>query len=154
MTDQACGVPENIASLRLQRTSGAPQVICRRRLIRRTDPLAARFQLRPRRRRYDLRLAARQWDDGRGISVFTNSALRRHCIVGSDYYSTNEHRIAAGGSLRPSGGMPAYGEIARISWALPPFAIMHGKANLGEGSGAVPRRRLAARLPKHPVATL
>src|SRR3954462_13295937 len=42
---------------------------------------------------------------------FLNQHLRQNCVMGNDYYVTNEHRVAADGSTRPSGEVFGYGEI-------------------------------------------
>ena len=34
---------------------------------------------------------------------FLNHRLKHHCIMGNDYYVTNEHRVEADGTARPSG---------------------------------------------------
>ncbi|RZA28414.1 MAG: glycosyl hydrolase family protein, partial [Proteobacteria bacterium] len=44
---------------------------------------------------------------------FLDNHLRQHCILGNDYYITNEHRVAADGSTRPSGEVFGYDEITR-----------------------------------------
>ena len=44
---------------------------------------------------------------------FINQHLRQHCIMGNDYYVTNEHHVAADGSTCPSGEVFGYAEITR-----------------------------------------
>lgn len=66
---------------------------------------------------------------------FTDTSLRHHCIVGSDYYSTNEHRVASDGTARPSGEVLGYGEIAREYYERYRLPIMHTETNLRDGSG-------------------
>ena len=67
---------------------------------------------------------------------FTDSSLRHHCIVGSDYYSTNEHRVAADGSTSASGEVLGYGELAREYYERYRLPIMHTETNLREGTGS------------------
>jgi beta-glucosidase/6-phospho-beta-glucosidase/beta-galactosidase len=44
---------------------------------------------------------------------FLGASLRHHCILGNDYYWTNEHRVAADGHTRASGEIFGYNEITR-----------------------------------------
>ena len=46
-------------------------------------------------------------------AFFMSSSLRHHCILGNDYYWTNEHRVAADGSTRAAGEIFGYSEITR-----------------------------------------
>ena len=41
------------------------------------------------------------------------ASLRHHCVMGNDYYVTNEHRVAADGTSRASGEVFGYGQITR-----------------------------------------
>ena len=60
-------------------------------------PLAG-SALRPRRLGDDVPLPARQRHDRRGILLVHGAApLRSHCIMGTDYYITNEHVLRADG---------------------------------------------------------
>ena len=64
---------------------------------------------------------------------FLNNRLKQHCILGNDYYVTNEHRVAADGSTRASGEVFGYDEITRQyhdRYALP---VMHTETNIAEG---------------------
>ena len=44
---------------------------------------------------------------------FLNNRLKQHCIMGNDYYVTNEHRVCDDGSTRPSGEIFGYETITR-----------------------------------------
>jgi hypothetical protein len=66
---------------------------------------------------------------------FLEQRLRRHCIMGNDYYVTNEHRVAADGSTRASGEIFGYSEITRQYQARYRLPVMHTETNLAEGSG-------------------
>src|SRR6185312_14628252 len=44
---------------------------------------------------------------------FMDNRLRQHCIMGNDYYVTNEHRVSDDGSLRSAGEIFGYSEITR-----------------------------------------
>ena len=64
---------------------------------------------------------------------FLNTGLRHHCILGNDYYITNEHRVAADGSTRAAGDVFGYDEITRHYYARYGLPIMHTETNLAEG---------------------
>jgi beta-glucosidase/6-phospho-beta-glucosidase/beta-galactosidase len=60
-------------------------------------------------------------------------ALRRHCIMGNDWYQTNEHIIAADASSRWAGEVFGYDTVTReyhVRYGLP---VMHTETNLVEG---------------------
>ena len=75
---------------------------------------------------------------GNGMSheeyhFFLDQRLRQHCIMGNDYYVTNEHRIATDGSTRPSGEIFGYGEITRQYYDRYRLPVMHTETNLWQG---------------------
>lgn len=59
--------------------------------------------------------------------------LRHHCILGNDYYVTNEHRVAADGSTRAAGEVFGYDEITRQYYERYRLPVMHTETNLVEG---------------------
>lgn len=66
---------------------------------------------------------------------FLGHHLRHHCIMGNDYYVTNEHRVAADGSTRPAGEVFGYDEITRQYYERYKLPIMHTETNLSQGAG-------------------
>jgi beta-glucosidase/6-phospho-beta-glucosidase/beta-galactosidase len=60
-------------------------------------------------------------------------ALRRHCIMGNDWYQTNEHIIAADGSSRWAGEVFGYDTVTREYHARYGLPVMHTETNLVEG---------------------
>ena len=66
---------------------------------------------------------------------FMSSSLKHHCIMGSDYYVTNEHRVAADGSTRSAGEVFGYSAIARQYHQRYRLPVMHTETNLVEGPG-------------------
>jgi hypothetical protein len=44
---------------------------------------------------------------------FLTHRLKQHCILGNDYYMTNEHRVFADGHTESSGEVFGYSEITR-----------------------------------------
>jgi beta-glucosidase/6-phospho-beta-glucosidase/beta-galactosidase len=66
---------------------------------------------------------------------FLNQRLRRHCIMGNDYYWTNEHRVKADGSSTASGEIFGYTEITRQYYDRYRLPVMHTETNLAEGAG-------------------
>lgn len=61
------------------------------------------------------------------------SSLRHHCIMGNDYYVTNEHRVRADGSSRAAGDVFGYDEITRQYYERYRLPVMHTETNLMEG---------------------
>jgi beta-glucosidase/6-phospho-beta-glucosidase/beta-galactosidase len=64
---------------------------------------------------------------------FLGNALHHHCILGNDYYWTNEHRVAASGLTRASGEIFGYSEITRQYYARYRLPVMHTETNIAEG---------------------
>jgi beta-glucosidase/6-phospho-beta-glucosidase/beta-galactosidase len=64
---------------------------------------------------------------------FLHSNLKHHCIMGNDYYVTNEHRVSSDGSTRPSGEVFGYDEITRQYYERYQMPVMHTETNLNEG---------------------
>jgi beta-glucosidase/6-phospho-beta-glucosidase/beta-galactosidase len=66
---------------------------------------------------------------------FQHSELRHHCIMGNDYYATNEHSVSASGKVRPSGEIFGFDEIARQYHGRYKIPIMHTETNYDQGAG-------------------
>ena len=64
---------------------------------------------------------------------FLNNRLKHHCIMGNDYYMTNEHRVAANGMTSASGEVFGYDEITRQYHDRYGLPVMHTETNLIEG---------------------
>jgi beta-glucosidase len=64
---------------------------------------------------------------------FLETRLKSHCVMGNDYYMTNEHRVAADGSSRASGEIFGYSEITRQYYQRYHLPVMHTETNLSEG---------------------
>ncbi|GAC1589864.1 MAG: family 1 glycosylhydrolase [Hymenobacter sp.] len=64
---------------------------------------------------------------------FLNSDLKHHCIMGNDYYKTNEHRVSADGSTRASGEIFGYHVITRQYHDRYRLPVMHTETNLWQG---------------------
>jgi beta-glucosidase/6-phospho-beta-glucosidase/beta-galactosidase len=64
---------------------------------------------------------------------FLRNSLRHHCILGNDYYWTNEHRVAADGRQKASGEIFGYSEITRQYYQRYGLPVMHTETNLVEG---------------------
>jgi beta-glucosidase len=62
-----------------------------------------------------------------------HNRLKQHCIMGNDYYSTNEHRVAADGATRASGEIFGYSEITRQYHDRYRLPVMHTETNLMQG---------------------
>jgi beta-glucosidase len=71
---------------------------------------------------------------------FLDNHLRHHCVMGTDYYVTNEHRVAPDGGTAASGEIFGYSEITRQYHERYRMPVMHTETNLAgcpDGSEAV-----------------
>ena len=66
---------------------------------------------------------------------FINTSLRHHCVLGSDYYITNEHRVRADGRTYAAGDVIGYDQIARHYYQRYGLPIMHTETNLVDKGG-------------------
>ena len=64
---------------------------------------------------------------------FPESHLKQHCIMGNDYYVTNEHRVAADGSTCPAGEVFGYDGITHQYHHRYRLPVMHTETNLAQG---------------------
>ncbi len=64
---------------------------------------------------------------------FLGNKLKQHCIMGNDYYVTNEHRVSADGMTQASGEIFGYNEITRQYYHRYRLPVMHTETNLREG---------------------
>jgi beta-glucosidase/6-phospho-beta-glucosidase/beta-galactosidase len=64
---------------------------------------------------------------------FLGNRMKQHCVMGNDYYVTNEHRVAEDGSTRASGEIFGYSEITRQYHDRYRLPVMHTETNLVEG---------------------
>lgn len=65
--------------------------------------------------------------------AFLKHGLQHHCIMGNDYYVTNEHRVESDGSTRPAGEVFGYDTITRQYYDRYHLPIMHTETNYQEG---------------------
>jgi beta-glucosidase len=64
---------------------------------------------------------------------FINNNLKHHCIMGNDYYITNEHRVNPDGMMSPAFEVFGYSEITRQYYDRYRLPVMHTETNLREG---------------------
>jgi beta-glucosidase len=64
---------------------------------------------------------------------FLEHRLKQHCILGNDYYMTNEHRVFADGHTESSGEVFGYAEITRQYYSRYRLPVMHTETNMKEG---------------------
>jgi beta-glucosidase/6-phospho-beta-glucosidase/beta-galactosidase len=64
---------------------------------------------------------------------FLHNRLKQHCILGNDYYRTNEHRVFENGHTTASVEVFGYTEITRQYYNRYRLPIMHTETNLVEG---------------------
>ncbi len=64
---------------------------------------------------------------------FLDKKLKRHCIMGNDYYVTNEHLVSPDGSSRPAGEVFGYDGITWQYYDRYRLPVMHTETNLNQG---------------------
>jgi beta-glucosidase len=64
---------------------------------------------------------------------FMHHSPKHHCIMGNDYYVTNEHRVTPDGQTEPSGEIFGYDEITRQYYERYNLPVMHTETNLTQG---------------------
>jgi beta-glucosidase len=64
---------------------------------------------------------------------FLGRHLKQHCIMGNDYYVTNEHRVSEDGQIASSGEVFGYDEITQQYFNRYRIPVMHTETNLSEG---------------------
>ena len=64
---------------------------------------------------------------------FMSKSMRHYCVMGNDYYVTNEHRVNADGSTGPSGEVFGYDEITRQYYNRYKLPVMHTETNIKQG---------------------
>ena len=69
---------------------------------------------------------------------FMNNHVKSRCVMGNDYYATNENMVHADGSLSLSGEILGYYPITRQYFARYNLPVMHTETNNLGGIDAVP----------------
>jgi beta-glucosidase/6-phospho-beta-glucosidase/beta-galactosidase len=64
---------------------------------------------------------------------FLKNNLKHRCIMGNDYYASNEHMISADGSVRASGEIFGYSIITMQYYDRYRLPVMHTETNIDEG---------------------
>ena len=64
---------------------------------------------------------------------FLKNKMKHHCIMGNDYYYTNEHRVSADGSTRASGEIFGYHVITTQYHDRYRLPVMHTETNIWQG---------------------
>ena len=64
---------------------------------------------------------------------FLRNNLKHHCIMGNDYYVTNEHRVSEDGSTRSAGEIFGYHVITAQYYHRYQLPVMHTETNLQQG---------------------
>lgn len=64
---------------------------------------------------------------------FLGNQLKQHCIMGNDYYVTNEHRVAPDGSTTPAGEVFGYDAITWQYYDRYRLPVMHTETNFNQG---------------------
>ena len=66
---------------------------------------------------------------------FAGQRLKPHCIMGNDYYWTNEHRVMMNGESRASGEVLGYDAITKQYHDRYRLPVMHTETNFNDGAG-------------------
>ncbi|MGK7866744.1 family 1 glycosylhydrolase [Falsiroseomonas sp. E2-1-a20] len=64
---------------------------------------------------------------------FLDNRLKRHCVMGNDWYQTNEHLLNAEGHGRWAGEVFGYDTVTRDYHARYGLPVMHTETNIAEG---------------------
>jgi len=64
---------------------------------------------------------------------FMEQSLPAHCVMGNDYYNTNEHRVLANGEICFCGEIFGYGEITQQYFNRYQMPVMHTETNFAQG---------------------
>jgi beta-glucosidase/6-phospho-beta-glucosidase/beta-galactosidase len=64
---------------------------------------------------------------------FMHNNLKHHCIMGNDYYQTNEHHVSRDGATRASGEIFGYAVITKQYCDRYRLPVMHTETNLCQG---------------------
>jgi beta-glucosidase/6-phospho-beta-glucosidase/beta-galactosidase len=64
---------------------------------------------------------------------FLDNHLKHHCIMGNDYYITNEHRVNASGLCCASGEIFGYSVITNMYYQRYQLPVMHTETNTYQG---------------------
>ncbi|WP_194714870.1 family 1 glycosylhydrolase [Noviherbaspirillum soli] len=64
---------------------------------------------------------------------FLDNHLKHHCIMGNDYYITNEHRVDASGVCCASGEIFGYSVITNMYYQRYRLPVMHTETNTYQG---------------------
>jgi beta-glucosidase len=70
---------------------------------------------------------------GDEYKFFLRNNLRHHCIMGNDYYVTNEHRVFEDGMTQPAFEVFGYNEITRQYHERYRLPVMHTETNFKQG---------------------
>jgi hypothetical protein len=66
-------------------------------------------------------------------AFFMNNNLKHHCVMGNDYYQTNEHLVTADGGSTASGEIFGYAVITHQYYNRYRLPVMHTETNLCQG---------------------
>ncbi|HEV7255184.1 MAG TPA: family 1 glycosylhydrolase [Mesorhizobium sp.] len=64
---------------------------------------------------------------------FLQGSMKQRCILGNDYYMTNEHRISADGTSVAAGDVFGYSDLTDEYYRRYDIPVMHTETNLVEG---------------------
>lgn len=65
---------------------------------------------------------------------FMETRLARHCVLGTDYYASNERRVATDGSRHPAGETLGYDDLVAQYYERYRLPIMHSETSTSQGT--------------------
>ncbi len=65
---------------------------------------------------------------------FLGARLRHHCLLGNDYYATNEHLVHPDGTTEAAGEVFGYHVITSQYYERYQLPVMHTETNLAQGA--------------------
>lgn len=91
---------------------------------------------------YDLPASMYEYLSDHGMTreefrCFREHRLKAHCVMGNDYYDTNEHLVYADGRVEPSGEILGYYVITKQYYDRYKLPVMHTETNRAEENGSV-----------------
>jgi len=67
---------------------------------------------------------------------FCDNHRKEHCVMGTDYYDTNEHLVSGDGAIRPAGEIFGYYVITHQYFSRYRLPVMHTETNLPDADRA------------------
>jgi hypothetical protein len=107
-----------------------------RRVLQRAALPRARPHLRARRVDGHVRVPGRERPHPRRVPLVPRARRKPYCVLGTDYYATNEHLVRGDGAVVPSGEIFGYYVLTRQYFQRYRLPVMHTETNADEPDSA------------------